>query len=129
MASRSDGARVKALFRTISFTLFAVALGYVALEVVPKVATSFRFAQAMQDEVLYGAAGEPVSAIHRRLVGSANRLGLEIPAEAIVVRKSGATLSISAAYLTRIELVPGLEFDWPVEQHYEGIRRAPATTR
>ena len=79
----------------------------------------------MQDEVLYGPIAEPASAIHRRLVREASRLGLEIRPEAIVVSKRGATLSIRASYVSHIELVGGLSFDWPLNQHYEGTRRAP----
>lgn len=115
-----------AAVRTIYFVLLTVGIGYAAVKVVPEVVTSFRFAQAMQDEVLYGPVNEPASTIHRRLVGEADRLGLEISADAIVVRKSGAKLSISVTYLARIELAGGLGFDWPLDQHYEGTRRAPA---
>jgi hypothetical protein len=115
--------------RALNFLVFAACVGYLAVQVVPTVAKSFRFAQAMQDEVLNGPVGEPPSVIHGRLVEEARRLGLEIPAEAIVVRKDGARLSISATYAARIELAGDFDFDWPLDQRYEGTRRAPTPAR
>lgn len=109
----------------IYFVLLTLVLGYAAAKVVPAVATSFRFAQAMQDEVLYGPVNEPASTIHRRLIGEASRLGLEISADSIIVDKRGAKLNITVRYLARVELL-GLEIDWPIDQQYEGIRRAGA---
>ncbi len=129
MPSRSRGGRVRAVLRTATFAVLVAVIGYVAVQVVPRVVTSFRFAQAMQNEVLYGPVSEPPSVIHRRLVAEAERLGLNIRPEAIVVQKEGARLSISANYVTRVDLAGGFEFDWPVAQRYEGVRRGPAPGR
>jgi hypothetical protein len=114
--------------RMTYFVLLTLVLGYCAAKVVPAVAASFRFAQVMQDEVLHGPVNEPASTIHRRLIGEASRLGIEVAPDAIVVDKRGATLNISARYLARVELL-GMDIDWPIDQRYEGTRRPPATSR
>lgn len=128
LGGQSQRSLLASATRMTYFVLLTLVLGYAAAKVVPAVATSFRFAQAMQDEVLYGPAAEPAFTIHRRLIGKASQLGLEIPPDAVVVDKQGAVLNISARYVTRIELV-GLEIDWPIDQRYEGTRRAPAPGR
>jgi hypothetical protein len=117
---------VAAIARTIYFFVLAAVLSYAAAKVVPVVVTSFRFAQAMQAEVLHGPVNEPASTIHRRLVGDADRLGLEIPPEALLVEKRGAALSISARYVAHVEVFRGFAIDWPVDQHYQGTRRSSA---
>lgn len=126
MTKGARESRSSTVAKMVYFVFLTACFGYTGMKLVPPVLTSFRFAQTMQDEVLYGPVNEPASTIHLRLVRKARRLGLDVSPEAIVVHKRGATLDISARYTARIELFGRFDIDWPLDQHYEGTRRPPA---
>lgn len=125
MRADSDGGGGGALLRAARFLLLTLVLGYAGATVFPIVASTFRFSQAIQHEVMHGTANEPVALIHRRLVGEAGRLGLDVPPDSIVVEQRGARLQISANYVARIRLPGGFTVDWPFDTSHEGTRRPP----
>jgi len=104
-------------------------IAYAAAVTIPVVLATFRFAQAMDDEVLHGPANEPASTVQRRLEARAEILGLEIPRGHIVVQKTGTRYEIDADYIVPIELVGGIAFDWPFHPHKAGVRRSDAYLR
>ena len=53
-------------------------IAYFASLTIPVVVATFRFSQAMDEEVLHGEASEAASLVHGRLVAAAYRLGLEV---------------------------------------------------
>jgi len=124
MRADSDGGG--RLLRAAYFVLLTLVLGYVGTTVFPVVASTFRFSQAIHHEVMYGTANEPAALIHRRLVGEASRLGLNVPPDSIVIEQRGARLQISANYVARIRLPGGFTVDWPFDTSHEGTRRPPA---
>ena len=103
-------------------------IGYVAAVTIPVAVSTFRFSQAMGNEVLHGPIDEAASVVQRRLVAAANRQGLEMSPEQIVVKKSGARYEIDAQYAIPVEFVGGVMFDWHFRPHKEGTRR-PTTLR
>lgn len=126
MSMRADSDGGGRLLRAAYFVLLTLVLGYAGASVFPVVASTFRFSQAIQHEVMYGTANEPAALIHRRLVGEAGRLGLNVPPDSIVIEKRGARLQISANYVARIRLPGGFTVDWPFDTSHEGTRRPPA---
>jgi hypothetical protein len=104
-------------------------IGYVAAVTIPVVVSTFRFSQAMDDEVLHGAANEPTSFVHQRLVAAADRLGLDMSPDQVIVKRSGALYEIDADYVVPVEFIGGLTIDWRFRPHKEGIRRRPAFDR
>jgi hypothetical protein len=125
MRADSDGGGSGALLRAARFLLLTLVLGYAGATVFPVVSSTFKFSQAIQHEVMYGTANEPAALIHRRLVGEASRLGLNVPPDSIVIEQRGARLQISANYVARIQLPGGFTVDWPFDTSHEGTRRPP----
>jgi hypothetical protein len=101
-------------------------IAYVAAVTIPVVVATFRFSQAMDEEVLHGEANEAATLVHGRLVAAADRLGLDMSPGQIVVKKSGAHYEIDADYVVPIEFIGGFTFDWRFRPHKEGTRRPPA---
>jgi len=122
--SRAGNSMVSRLFALVVL----LAIAYVAAVTIPVAISTFRFSQAMGNEVLHGPIDEAVSLVQRRLIAAANRLGLEMSPEQIVVKKSGARYEIDAQYAIPVEFIGGVMFDWHFRPHKEGTRR-PTTLR
>jgi hypothetical protein len=101
-------------------------IAYVAAVTIPVVVSTFRFSQAMDEEVLHGEANEAASLVHGRLVAAAHRLGLDISPGQIVVKKNGAHFDIDANYVVPLEFFGAFTIDWHFQPHKEGTRRPPA---
>lgn len=114
------------MVRQLIAIVILLAIAYVAAVTIPVVLSTFRFAQAMDTEVLHGRMNEPASLVHRRLVATAKTLDLDIPAKQIVVTKNGPRYEISADYVVPIELVGGIKLDWHFQPHKVGVRRSTA---
>ena len=110
--------------RSLIFYLAILVIVYAGSKIVPVVAKTFRLAQAMQHEVLNGPANESTAFIHSRLVGEADRLGLDLRPENLSIVKNGAALRISASYVVTVKFAGGWTFDWHVDPSYQGVRRA-----
>ena len=101
-------------------------IAYSAAVTIPVVVATFRFSQAMDEEVLHGEANESASSVHGRLVAAAHGLGLDVAPGQIVVKKNGAHYEIDADYVVPLELFGGFTINWHFRPHKEGTRRPPA---
>ena len=97
---------------------------YAGAKIVPVVAKTFRFAQAMQHEVLNGPINESTAFIHRRLEAEADRLELNLQPGNLSIQKNGPALRISASYVITVKFAEGWSFDWHFDPSYRGVRRA-----
>ena len=120
--SRRGGSALR-LPVVVSLTLAVV---YAASVLLPVAGASFRFSQAMATEASQGPVNEPATFIHDRLLVEAKRLGLDIPARQIVVKKDGPELAIDADYVVPVDIFGGISFDWRFQPHRAGTRRPDA---
>ena len=109
--------------RTLISYSVMLAFVYVGAKILPVVVKTFRLAQAMQHEVRNGPMNESTAFIHGRLVGEADRLGLDLRPESISIEKDGAALRISASYFVTVKFAAGWSFDWHFDHSYKGVRR------
>lgn len=112
--------------RMLAFLVVALAVGYVAIKVVPVVAASFRFAEAMRQEVSYGPVGESEALIRGRLRDAAIELELPLRTEDIVVTRRGDRITAEAHYVIPVEFLGAFVWSLEFNPHYEGTRRPPA---
>ena len=119
------GTRKRLLPKLVAFVVLLV-IAYVAAVTIPVVVSTFRFSQAMDEEVLHGAANEATSLVHGRLIAASDRFGLDMSPGQIVVKKSGAHYEIGADYVVPLEFIGGFTIDWHFRPHKEGTRRPPA---
>ena len=116
--------RPRSWLRSLIFYSVMLVVVYAGSKIVPVVVKTFRFAQAMQHEVLNGPINESTAFIHRRLVARADRLGLGLRPGNLVVERSGAALRISANYVVTVKFAEGWSFDWHFDPSYRGVRRS-----
>lgn len=124
--TRGQG-RTPLLSKLVALVVLLV-IAYSAVVMIPVVVSTFRFSQAMDEEVLHGAINESASSVHGRLVAAAYRLGLDVSPGQIVVKKNGAHYEIDADYVVPLEFFGGFKIDWRFRPHKEGTRR-PASVR
>ncbi len=115
--------RPRSWVRSLIFYSLMLVVIYAGSKIVPVVVKTFRFAQAMEHEVLNGPINESTAFIHRRLVAKADRLGLDLRPESLSIQRNGAALRISASYVVTVKFAEGWSFDWHFDPSYQGVRR------
>lgn len=112
--------------RSLIFFSLMLVVVYTGSKIVPVVVSTFRFSEAIRHEVANGPINESIAFIRGRLEAEAERLGLDLRSESLVVERSGAALRISASYVVTVELAEGWAFDWHFDPSYQGVRRPAA---
>ncbi len=111
----------KSSIRGILALAVIVGMVYFGMQVLPVQASTFRFADAIRDQVML-AGGRRYSdeTIRRNLVNVAANLGLPIQSGDIRIRRPARDIVIEVNYTVPVEFIGGFTYQWNFSPKSEG---------
>jgi hypothetical protein len=111
----------KASIRGILALAVIIGMVYFGMKVLPVRASTFQFADAIRDEVMF-AGGRRYSdeTIRRNLVNVAANLGLPIQSGDIRIRRPARNIVVEVNYTVALEFIGGFTYQWNFSPKSEG---------